>query len=127
VAVEEITRSNGKLHVVLRDVLSDGSGSEEIQVDNILALTGYVGDNDLYRQLQVHECYATCGPIKLSAALLGAAGGDCLTQTSHGVDTLTNPEPGFYILGIKSYGRTNTFLMRVGWDQVAEVFGALAG
>ncbi|HEX3528364.1 MAG TPA: FAD-dependent oxidoreductase [Thermoanaerobaculia bacterium] len=123
VSIDEISRPNGKLKVVLRN----GNGSEEVLVDRILALTGYVGDNDLYRQLQVHECYATCGPIKLSAALLGAAGGDCLTQTSHGVDTLTNPEPGFYILGIKSYGRTNTFLLRVGWDQVAEVFGALQG
>jgi hypothetical protein len=124
VAVEEITeisRPNGKLRVVLRN----GEGSEEVLVDRILSLTGYVGDHELYRQLQVHECYATCGPMKLSAALLGAAGGDCLTQTSHGVDTLTNPEPGLYILGIKSYGRNNTFLMRVGWDQVAEVFGAL--
>jgi hypothetical protein len=124
VAVEELSRPNGRLRVVLRNG-SGGEGSEEVLVDRILALTGYVGDHDLYRQLQVHECYATCGPIKLSAALLGAAGGDCLTQTSHGVETLTNPEPGLYILGIKSYGRNNTFLMRVGWDQVAEVFGAL--
>jgi hypothetical protein len=123
VAVEGLSRPDGKLKVALRN----GSGSEEIEVDRVLSLTGYVGDHDLYRQLQVHECYATCGPMKLSAALLGAAGGDCLTQCTHGVETLTNPEPGLYILGIKSYGRNNTFLMRVGWDQVAEVFGALGG
>jgi thioredoxin reductase len=123
VAVEELSRPNGKVKVTLRN----GSGAEDVEVDRVLSLTGYVGDAGLYRQLQVHECYATCGPIKLSAALLGAAGGDCLTQTSHGVDTLTNPEPGLYILGIKSYGRNNTFLMSVGWDQVAEVFEALGG
>ena len=29
------------------------------------------------------------------------------------------------MLGSKSYGRTNTFLLRVGWEQVAEVFEAL--
>jgi cation diffusion facilitator CzcD-associated flavoprotein CzcO len=121
VAIESITRPNGKLNVVLRN----GEGSEEVQVDRILSLTGYVGDHTLYRQLQVHECYATCGPMKLSAALLGAGGGDCLAQTTHGVETLTNPEPGLYILGSKSYGRNTTFLMRVGWEQVAEVFGAL--
>ena len=46
----------------------------EVEVDRILSLTGFVGDHGLYRQLQVHECYATCGPIKLSAALLGAGG-----------------------------------------------------
>lgn len=126
VAVEEITRPNGKLHVVLRHH-GDTGDTEEVEVDRILSLTGFVGNADLYRQLQVHECYATCGPIKLSAALLGAAGGDCLTQTSHGVDTLTNPEPGLFILGSKSYGRNNTFLMRVGWEQVGEVFGQLGG
>jgi hypothetical protein len=123
VVVEEISRPDGRLKVILRN----GGGSEEVEVDRILSLTGYVGDAGLYRQLQVHECYATSGPMKLSAALLGAAGGDCLTQTTHGVETLTNPEPGMYILGSKSYGRNNTFLMRVGWEQVGEVFARLAG
>jgi hypothetical protein len=123
VAIEGLSRPNGRVKVSLRN----GAGSEEIEVDRVLSLTGYVGDHELYRQLQVHECYATCGPMKLSTALFGAAGGDCLTQSTHGVETLTNPEPGLYILGIKSYGRNNTFLMRVGWDQVAEVFGALGG
>jgi hypothetical protein len=63
--------------------------------------------------------------MKLAGALLGAGSSDCLTQTSHGADTLTNPEPGFFILGSKSYGRNNTFLMRIGWEQVGEVFGLL--
>jgi hypothetical protein len=99
----------------------------QVTVDRILALTGAVGDHQLYRQLQVHECYATCGPIKLSGALLGAAAGDCLEQTSHGIEALANPEPGFFILGSKSYGRNSSFLLRVGWEQVAEVFASLAG
>jgi len=121
VVVEEIARPNGRFEVTLRN----GSGPEKIAVDRILALTGSVGDHGLYRQLQVHECYATSGPMKLSAALLGANNTDCLTQTTHGADTLTNPEPGFFILGSKSYGRNNTFLMRIGWEQVGEVFGLL--
>jgi hypothetical protein len=121
VAVEEIAKPNGRFEVVLRN----GAGSETVAVDRILSLTGAVGDHGLYRQLQVHECYATCGPIKLSAALLGAGNSDCLAQTTHGADTLTNPEPGFFILGSKSYGRNNTFLMRIGWEQVGEVFGLL--
>jgi thioredoxin reductase len=120
-AIEELSRPNGKIEAVLRN----GAGSERVAVDRVLSLTGFVGDHEMYRQLQIHECYATCGPINLSAALLGAAAGDCLNQTSHGADTLKNPEPGFFILGIKSYGRNNTFLMRVGWDQVSEVFGVI--
>jgi hypothetical protein len=121
VVVEEIAKPGGRFEVVLRN----GAGPERIAVDRILSLTGAVGDSSLYRQLQVHECYATCGPMKLSAALLGAGSSDCLAQTTHGADTLTNPEPGFFILGAKSYGRNNTFLMRIGWEQVGEVFGLL--
>lgn len=127
VVVEELSRQqshpggNGKLRVVIRN----GAGAQTVEVDRVLSLTGAVGDHGLYRQLQVHECYATSGPMKLSAALFGAGGGDCLAQTTHGAETLTNPEPGFFILGSKSYGRNNTFLMRVGWEQVGEVFGLL--
>jgi NADPH-dependent 2,4-dienoyl-CoA reductase/sulfur reductase-like enzyme len=123
VAVEGFAPAGARVRVVLR--AGDG-GLREVEVDRILALTGSVGDHELYRQLQVHECYAFGAPMKLSAALLGAAGGDCMEQASHGVEALSNPEPGFYILGAKSYGRNNTFLLRTGWEQVAEVFGAIA-
>jgi NADPH-dependent 2,4-dienoyl-CoA reductase/sulfur reductase-like enzyme len=101
--------------------------SEQIEVDRILALNGGVGDHGLYRQLQVHECYATGGPMNLAAALLGEAGGggDCLAAVAHGPDTLRNPEPGFFILGAKSYGRSSRFLLSVGWRQVDDVFGTL--
>jgi hypothetical protein len=119
--VDAIGKPNGRFRVTLRN----GAGAETVEVDRVVSLTGSVGDHGLYRQLQVHECYATCGPIKLSAAILGAGSSDCLAQTSHGAETLTNPEPNFFILGSKSYGRNNTFLMRIGWEQVGEVFGLL--
>jgi hypothetical protein len=97
-----------------------------VEAERILALHGGVPDDRIHRQLQFHECYATSGPMKLAAALLGSAGGDCLTQESHGVETLLNPEPDFFVLGEKSYGRNNTFLLQVGWSQVDEIFGHLA-
>jgi hypothetical protein len=123
VAIESLRRNGEKIEVSLRSA----AGQETIAVDRVLALTGFVPDDRMYRQLQIHECYAFSAPMKLSAALLGAAGGggDCLSQTSHGADTLVNPEPNFYILGIKSYGRNTNFLMRVGWEQVGEVFGRI--
>jgi len=120
VVVEALAERDGRVAVTLRN-----GTTNEIVVDKVLSLTGAVGDNSIYRQLQVHECYATAAPINLSAALLGAAGGDCLQQESHGVDVLRNPEPNFFILGSKSYGRVNQFLMRVGWEQVDEVFSSL--
>ncbi|MBV7697355.1 hypothetical protein [Streptomyces sp. TRM70350] len=91
-----------------------------------MALTGYTGDASLYRQLQVHECYATGAPRNLPAALLGSAAGDCLAQPAVGIDALRNPEPYFFILGAKSYGRLNTFLPRTGYEQVDQLAAAYA-
>jgi hypothetical protein len=118
---EALAPRDGQIAVTLRNGLP-----EEVTVDRVLALNGGVGDYSIYRQLQVHECYATSAPMKLSAALLGAAAGDCLDQQPHGPETLTNPEPGFFILGAKSYGRNSQFLMRIGWAQVDDVMGLLA-
>ncbi|MER5216869.1 NAD(P)-binding domain-containing protein [Streptomyces sp. NPDC002838] len=110
----------------VRANLATPGGPVEVVCDHIVALTGYVGDASLYRQLQVHECYATAAPMNLSAALLGSAGGDCLTQPAVGISALRNPEPHFFILGAKSYGRLNTFLLRTGYEQVDQVIGAYA-
>jgi hypothetical protein len=126
VVVDALRESESGVVVTLRSTTGD---VREIVVDRIIALTGFLGDTSLYRQLQVHECYATAAPMNLSAALLGAAGGgpaDCLAQASHGVDALRVPEPNFFVLGMKSYGRNSTFLLRVGYEQVDEVARAYA-
>ncbi len=106
----------------VRVTLTDGT---EVLADVVVSMTGAVGDSGLFRQLQVHQCYATEGPMSLAATLLGSEGGDCLAQVSAGIDALRNPEPRFFVLGSKSYGRNNTFLLRVGWEQVDEVVPAL--
>ncbi|MGW0732008.1 hypothetical protein [Streptomyces sp. NPDC002851] len=108
----------------IRVSLATADGPHEVLADHVVSLTGYTGDPSLHRQLQVHECYATGAPMNLSAALLGSAGGDCLAQTCPGLDTLRTPEPHFFVLGAKSYGRLNTFLLRTGYDQVTEVTSA---
>jgi hypothetical protein len=63
--------------------------------------------------------------MNLAAALLGSASGDCLAQPAASADVLANPEPGFYILGAKSYGRNSNFLIRTGHRQIATVLAAL--
>ncbi len=120
--VTEALRGDGdRIAVTLRN-----GAAEDVVVDRVVGLNGGVGDFTLYRQLQVHECYATAGPMKLAAALLGASGGDCLAMPATGPETLTNPEPGFFLLGAKSYGRNSQFLLRTGWAQVDDVMGLLA-
>lgn len=93
--------------------------------DEIIASVGYRPDRQLYEELQVHECYASQGPMKLAAQLLGNASRDCLDQTAHGPQSLLIPEPNFYILGAKSYGRNSSFLLAVGLRQIVEVFSII--
>jgi len=95
-------------------------------VERVVANVGYTPNTDLYRELQVHECYASLGPMALAAALSKHAGGDCLTIPAQGGAALRNPEPNFFILGAKSFGRNAHFLMRTGFEQVREAFALIA-
>lgn len=51
----------------------------------------------------------------------------CGTVRPHGHRELSHPEPGFYTLGVKSYGRAPTFLMATGFEQARSVVAAIAG
>ncbi|HET9939973.1 MAG TPA: hypothetical protein VFR25_02625 [Candidatus Eisenbacteria bacterium] len=125
-----LTRDPG-VHVVayerrgdrVRVALTDGSS---LDVDRVLALVGYRPDVAMTRELQVHYCYASEGTMKLAAAILGAgAGGDCTAQVAHGPESLQNPEPDFFVLGAKSYGRNPQFLLSIGHQQVRDAFGLM--
>jgi len=43
-----------------------------------------------------------------------------------GGDVLTHPEPGFFILGSKSFGRNANFLLVKGIEQIRDVFAIIA-
>jgi hypothetical protein len=51
----------------------------------------------------------------------------CGSVPPHGVDELSHPDQGVYLVGMKSYGRAPTFLLRTGYEQVRSVAAALAG
>ncbi len=118
--VTEMAPNNGGLSVTL-----DGR-AEPVDVDVVVACTGFRPDLNLHRELQVHACYASEGPMKLAAALLGDSSGDCLAPKASGPELLMNPEPQFFVLGAKSYGRRNDFLLRTGHAQIEEVASLLA-
>lgn len=112
--------SNGSYAITYSN---NGNGEvETIVVDAVLACIGHSPDNSIYRELQIHECYASRGPMSLAAALLGDSSADCLTQSSKGPEVLKNPEPGFFIVGMKSYGTSPNFLLRIGHEQIRDVF-----
>jgi thioredoxin reductase len=110
-------------------VTTGGPGGERtVEIDRVLALVGYRPDPDLARELQVQTCWATEGTYPLAVALLARAGegADCLTA-GRDLDaaTLRHPEPGFYTLGMKSYGRNPDFLLQVGFKQVEELLASI--
>ena len=87
-------------------------------VERIIANVGYTPERNIYRELQVQECWTTLGPEGVAASLGSMAGGS---------EALRNPEPNFYILGAKSFGRNSQFLMRDGFNQVRSVFQFITG
>jgi hypothetical protein len=121
--MEEV-RANDRLEVKMKHLQTTMS----LEVDEIIALVGYRPDDTIYDELQVHQCYASHGPIKLAAALLGESEADCLKSGSAlTVDLLKNPEPSFFILGAKSFGTNSSFLLQTGHNQVRDVFKLIAG
>ncbi len=97
------------------------------EIDEIVAHVGFRPDLSLYRELLIHQCYASEGPMQLAASLLASAGdnADCLAQTSAGPATLLSPEPDFFILGAKSYGRGANFLIKLGLEQIRDMLTLL--
>lgn len=115
----------------------EGRVAFDLCVDVLVSHVGFRPDMAMTRELQVHHCYASEGPMKLAASLLsarvaasksgnGAAAGDCLNQAAPGPDLMRNPEPRFFICGAKSYGRNSAFLLSLGHAQVEAVVGILA-
>ncbi len=51
----------------------------------------------------------------------------CGTVRPHGARELAHAETGFFIVGMKSYGRAPTFLLATGHEQARSVVAALAG
>lgn len=51
----------------------------------------------------------------------------CGTVEPHGFAELRHPEHGFFLVGMKSYGRAPTFLLATGYEQVRSVAAWLDG
>jgi thioredoxin reductase len=106
-------------------VVSDGAESLA-PVDEIIATTGFRPDLAMLHELCLGLDSAVEAPTAL-APLIDPNVHSCGSVPPHGVDELSHPEPGFYIAGMKSYGRAPTFLLLTGYEQVRSVVAALVG
>ena len=125
VSIEAISYDSQQKQFKVQYETLDSQSNDDKQalvVDNIISNVGYRPDDQLFQELHVHLCYATSGPIQLAATLMNDATQDCLQQVSTGPETLCTPEPNFYLLGSKSYGRNPQFLFSHGLNQIQQLF-----
>ena len=80
--------------------------------DQVVAMTGYRPDHSTLTELPIEISPVTEGAAGLSRALANVT--DCLTIPNVTPADLGSGEPGFYLVGAKSYGRSATFLLRTG-------------
>jgi thioredoxin reductase len=95
-------------------------------VDEIVVATGFRPDTALLSELRIALDQGTQAPVAL-APLIDPNLHSCGSVRPHGAVELAHPDPGVYIVGMKSYGRAPTFLLATGYEQVRSVAAALAG
>jgi hypothetical protein len=121
-AVERLTPKRAGVEVA---ALLDGKPLH-LAVDRIVVTTGFRPDFSFLRELRLELDPAVEAPPKL-APLIDPNFHSCGTVPPHGIAELAHPEPGFTIVGSKSYGRAPTFLMATGYEQVRSVVAHIAG
>ena len=95
-------------------------------VDEIVCTTGFRPDLALTRELRLDLDAAVEAPSAL-APLIDPNVHSCGSVPPHGAEQLKHPEPDFYTVGMKSYGRAPTFLLLTGYEQVRSVVAAIVG
>ncbi|MFJ2434523.1 NAD(P)-binding domain-containing protein [Streptomyces anulatus] len=109
-----------------RLVLVGEDGRRPDAVDEVIVLTGLRPDLGFLDELRLGLDERLQAPTGL-APLIDPNQHSCGTVYPHGHRELSHPEPGVYLVGMKSYGRAPTFLAMTGYEQVRSVAAALAG
>jgi hypothetical protein len=101
-------------------------GDRTLIADEVIAATGFRPDLSLLNELRLDLDDRVEAGREL-APLIDPNLHSCGSVPPHGVDELSHPDSGVYVVGMKSYGRAPTFLLRTGYEQVRSVVAALAG
>ncbi|TCC44023.1 FAD-dependent oxidoreductase [Kribbella capetownensis] len=102
------------------------SGDRHVVADTVVNSTGFRPDHEFVSELRL-DLDPIMGSTRALAPLIDPNRHSCGTVPPHGVDELAHPEPGYYAIGAKSYGRAPTFLLATGYEQARSVVAALAG
>jgi thioredoxin reductase len=118
-SVDVVDGTNGTVKVTATD-------GRTVTVDRIVSATGFRPDHAIAAELRL-DLDPVLEATRALAPLIDPNEHSCGTVPPHGEAELRHPEPGYYAVGMKSYGRAPTFLMATGYEQVRSVVAALAG
>jgi hypothetical protein len=120
--VTHVVDTGGRLRI--------GAGSaccgRHVIADELIVATGFRPDLSMLSELRLGLDPALDCPSAL-APLIDPNEHSCGTVRPHGARELAHPEPGFYIAGMKAYGRAPTFLTLTGYEQVRSIVADIAG
>jgi hypothetical protein len=118
----QIRREGERLHLIG----DTPDGERTVVVDEVIGATGSRPDLTFLRELRL-DLHASVEAPNAIAPLIDPNVHSCGSVPPHGEKELRHPEPGFYMVGMKSYGRAPTFLLATGYEQVRSVVAALVG
>ncbi|MBE1877024.1 FAD-dependent oxidoreductase [Myceligenerans pegani] len=127
VAIEALSPLDGEAVRVVGSGRRDGvDGPLDLAVDTIAAATGFRPELGMLREVRLDLDPVVEAPSRI-APLIDPNHHSCGTVPPHGEAELAHPDDGFYLVGMKSYGRAPTFLLATGYEQVRSIAAALAG
>ncbi|MGM7671499.1 FAD-dependent oxidoreductase [Microbacterium sp. A93] len=118
--VAELQRDGATVTVLSED------GREVAGVAHVFALTGFRPDTEILRELRT-DLDPVLDAVAGIASEIDPNIHSCGSVSATGARQLAQPEHGFFIVGVKSYGRAPTFLALTGYEQVRSVTAHLAG
>jgi thioredoxin reductase len=122
-ATEAVARSGADITL---SGMIDGALVALPPVDEVIVATGQRPDLELTRELRL-ELDPWLESVKVLGPMIDPNLHSCGSVSPHGHRALSHPEPGFYTIGVKSYGRAPTFLLLTGYEQARSVAAAIAG
>ncbi|MGE0697942.1 MAG: FAD-dependent oxidoreductase [Hyphomicrobiaceae bacterium] len=120
--VTHLTEKDGRLRIAAGSACC---GRHAI-ADELIVATGFRPDLSMLSELRLGLDPALDCPTAL-APLIDPNEHSCGTVRPHGARELAHPEPGFYIAGMKAYGRAPTFLALTGYEQARSIVAEIAG
>lgn len=109
-----------------RLTIASTNGQQVADVDEVIVVTGFRPDFSFLSEVRL-DLDPALGAPRVLADQIHPDHHSCGDVAPHGHRELAQPEPGLFLVGMKSYGRAPSFLAMTGFEQVRSVLAALAG